>query len=270
MMRKESRMRKEQKVSAAAIATATLTLIVLACTCGPLAAVQGVQGTVGAAQGTLVSAATDFGAALPSLEAGLTEFAPTFEAQLTSVGPTIEAQLTNAGPGFDAALTQAAQAQLTGIAPTAQAGAGGEIRQWASHASATSEYGNPDWAAGQATGEPNTPQCGDYATAWATLSSTGVDALTLAYGAPVTPTRIEIHQSYNPGAITQVDVTTPGGSDRHIVYQAQATPVAECPFVLVIPISGLDVKVGEVVVYLDQTTHPGWNEIDAVELIGVP
>lgn len=258
-------MGNRRKSGATAIAVSAGTMIVLACTCGPLAGLQGVQATVGAAQGTLVAAATE-------IQQGL----PTFEAQLTAAVPTLEAQLTSAAPTLEAVQTQAAQAlptleaQLTGVAPTVQAGLGGEIRQWASRAHATSQYADPAWSAAQAAGAPDTPQCGDIDSAWASADSTGVDTLTLEYDTPVVPARIEIHQTYNPGAITQVDVTIPGGGVTHIVYQAQPKPVTECPFILVIPISGLDVKVGEVILYLDQSAHPSWNEIDAVELIGTP
>ncbi|HEY3226772.1 MAG TPA: hypothetical protein VGK61_07255, partial [Planctomycetota bacterium] len=41
------------------------------------------------------------------------------------------------------------------------------IRQWASGAAASSEFGNPDWAAARATGPPDTPVAGDCRTAWA-------------------------------------------------------------------------------------------------------
>jgi len=147
---------------------------------------------------------------------------------------------------------------------------GDGTRQWAARATASSQYGADSWSASQATGAPDTPECGDLTTAWATAAANGVDWLRLEYDTPVTPKRIEIHQTYNPGAINQVEVTIPGGGVTHIVYQASPAPVEQCPFVLIIPIDNLDVKVGEVIVYLDQTNHTGWNEIDAVELIGVP
>ena len=46
------------------------------------------------------------------------------------------------------------------------------IRQWASSATAGSEYSNTDWSANQATGAPDTPDCGDQETAWAPRKGT--------------------------------------------------------------------------------------------------
>ena len=258
---------------AALIGFGALALIALACTCGPLNTVLGLQATAQSAQGTLGAFATTIDENLPTLEAELTRVGPTLEAQLTEVGPTVEAQLTESGPTLQALQTQTGdllptlQAQLTAILPGLL---GGETRQWAARASASSEYGSSDWAASQAAGAPNSPECGDQLTAWASSASNGVDWLRLEYDTPVTPKQIEIHQSYNPGAITQVDVTIQGGGVTQIVYQAEPQVIEECPYVLVIPVSGIDTKIGEVIVYVDQSAHSGWNEIDAVELIGTP
>ncbi len=261
-----------RRAAATAIGFSTLTLIVLACTCGPLSQLQNLRTQAGTAQ----AFATELNAGLPTLEAGLTEIGPTLEAQLTEIGPTVEAQLTESGPTLEALQTQAAdllptlEAQLTAIGPTLEAGLGGDTHQWAARATASSQFGNPDWSAGQATGAPDTAECGDLPTAWASVASNGVDWLRLEYDTPVVPKQIEIHQTFNPGAINQVDVTIPGGGETQIVYQAHTSVVNTCPFTLVIPISDFQTKIGEVIVYVDQTNHPGWNEIDAVELIGTP
>jgi hypothetical protein len=45
--------------------------------------------------------------------------------------------------------------------------------------------------------------------------------------------------------------------------------VGQCPFVLVIPVEA-DYASNTVIVTVDQTTSPGgWNQIDAVELVGI-
>ena len=258
-----------RRAATTAIGIGTLTLIVLACTCGPLSQLQGQAGTAQAF-------ATALNAGLPTLQAGLTEIGPTIEAQLTELGPTIEAQLTESGPTLEALQTQAGdllptvEAQLTAIGPTLEAGLGGDTHQWASRATASSQYGDPDWSAQQATGAPNTNECGDINTAWASAAPNGVDWLRLEYETPVVPKHIEVHESFSPGAINRVDVAISGGGETQTVYKADPTAVDTCPFTLVIPISDFQTKIGEVIVYLDQTNHPSWNEIDAVELIGTP
>ncbi|MBZ0277204.1 MAG: hypothetical protein K8I60_13735, partial [Anaerolineae bacterium] len=61
----------------------------------------------------------------------------------------------------------------SGSATPPPVGGDGLIRQWASSATATSEYSSPNWSAAQATGAPDTNGCSDLSTAWASASSTG-------------------------------------------------------------------------------------------------
>ena len=51
----------------------------------------------------------------------------------------------------------------------------GTIRQWAVGATASSEYTPTDYTAAEATGSPDTPDYGDYSTAWAPASSDAGD-----------------------------------------------------------------------------------------------
>ncbi len=114
---------------------------------------------------------------------------------------------------------------------------------------------------------PDTASCGDNATAWATSSSDGVDNITLTYATPVVPSQINIYETYNPGAIVKVDVVD-GSGIAATVYTAQEQVVDQCPRTLTIPVSGITSPVNQVVIYLDQTNHNGWDEIDAVEMVG--
>src|SRR5689334_9218519 len=95
--------------------------IALACTCGPLQQAQEVQQTAVAAKATIEAAATTVG-----------------EIQET-VGPITT--------------------MIAGGTPLP----GEEFmdRQWASSATASSQYGDDSWAASQATGAPNVATCGD-------------------------------------------------------------------------------------------------------------
>jgi hypothetical protein len=144
------------------------------------------------------------------------------------------------------------------------------IRQWASSASASSEFGSSDWSAQQAVGEPNTAACGDQITAWASADyGAGVDWLTVDFATPVVPTQINIHESYTPGSIIKVDVIDTN-STIHTVWQGTPASVAQCPRVFVVNVSNVDSKVNSVVISVDQSVLADWDEIDAVELIGTP
>jgi streptogramin lyase len=143
-----------------------------------------------------------------------------------------------------------------------------EIRQWAAGAVASSEYSNPDWAAIQATGEPDTEGCGDYVTAWASLDPDTVEWLELSYDLPVTPTEVNIYQTHTPDQISRVELLDVNGT-YHEVYTA--VPVmTDCPFVLSIPVEDADYQAVGIKITNDQSQiELPWNEIDAVELVGL-
>lgn len=142
-----------------------------------------------------------------------------------------------------------------------------EFRQWASSATATSQYGEDGWSAMQASGAPNTFGCGDLATSWASELSTGQDQLTLMYEVPVVPTEVNIHQSFNPGAITEIELIL-ADSRGTVAVPNSADPGTPCPGVWHIALPEDTAPVNGVIITLDQTITGDWNEIDAVELVG--
>jgi hypothetical protein len=149
---------------------------------------------------------------------------------------------------------------------TAQSGI---IAQWASGAEATSQYGEVDWGAMQATGEPNSLVCADATTAWASASATEQAELTVTFDRPVIPALIHIYQSYYPGSITQVSVIDAETGDiLPIDDSADDTKNEPCPRVFTVAPLAEDAISG-VVISLDQSIGGSWNEIDAVELVGI-
>lgn len=143
------------------------------------------------------------------------------------------------------------------------------IRQWGTGATASSEYSNPGWAAIQAIGAPDTVGCADETTAWASENSYGIDTLQVTYDKPVIPTEINIYESYTPDFVTKVEVLDVRGS-YWVVYSAPGGALDACPYVLNIPVPGFTEYVYGVRVTVDQTNASYWNEIDAVELVGIP
>ena len=247
----------------AVVVGAVLALAALACVCGGLTNVGGrvveniAESTLEAGMGTIEAGLTEVG---PTFEAGLTEIVPTLEAAQTEIGPTLEAAQTEIGPTLEVQLTQGIE--LPEEIP-------GALSQWAVAASASSQYGSDAYSANQATGEPDTPECGDIRTAWASANSSGIDWLRVEYETPVIPVRIAIYETYNPGAIVKVETVNENG-EATTVYQAEAAPVEDCPRVLEVQALGTFEAVNAVVISLDQSNHTGWDEIDAVELVGIP
>lgn len=144
---------------------------------------------------------------------------------------------------------------------------GTEVRQWAVAALASSEWSSPEYSAQQATGAPDTDECGDIETAWASESAAGVDWLELHYAIPVRPIAVNIYETHSPGFIVGLEVIDTSG-DYHTVWEADPTPASACPRVFTILIDGVDFAVSGVRIHLDQSDGGNWDEIDAVELVG--
>jgi hypothetical protein len=145
--------------------------------------------------------------------------------------------------------------------PTPTAG----LRQWATAATAGSEYSNPEWSAMQAIGTPNTTSCGDRSTAWAPRSK-GISPewIGLDYATPVYATMLRVHETYNSGFIFQVDLKDTSGNLHTLWTGTDTTP---CPgwFEIALPKTSFLVKGVKI-----HARISGWEEIDAVELIGEP
>ncbi|MBN1681395.1 MAG: discoidin domain-containing protein [Anaerolineae bacterium] len=173
---------------------------------------------------------------------------------------------TYGGGYFEAAdiMICAADSSLTPVFVSGQ-----EIRQWASSAIATSQYTDTNWSAMQATGAPDAPNCGDYGAAWASSTVNGIDELVVYFDTPVFPTQVNIYQNYNPGAISSITLLLAGGSDGPPV-PFSADPGTSCPgvFTVNIPVELQGQLIEGVAILVDQSNHTGWNEIDAVELVG--
>jgi hypothetical protein len=129
------------------------------------------------------------------------------------------------------------------------------LAQWATSAVASSEY--PDYGPGRATGAPDVTAseisaCTDVTKVWASSATNTEEWLELTYAQAVRPTRIRIHEFWSLGQITRVEVKHADGT-YHTVYSAQPSQATK-----VVRIS------------VDQRARDDWQEIDAVQLIGIP
>jgi hypothetical protein len=197
---------------------------------------------------------------------GLTASAPSAPEEANPTTPPAIPTDTPAAPATVPTDTPVAVEPASTPAPPPAAGA---VRQWATGATASSEYGSDSWSARQATGAPDTMDCGDIQTAWASEASDGVEWLEVTFDTAVVPTEISIRETHSPGFINRVEVKDEMGR-YHTVWEGTPGAVDKCPRVLTIPVSGVDVRVNTVRINLDQTNGGDWDEIDAVELVGVP
>ena len=232
---------------------ALLGLATLACLCGPLGQVQstvtGARDTAGTAQ----AVATGIGDAVATLEVAATGVPTSQSALITRIAPL--------GPTLQAGLEE--------FQPTLAASGLEEYRQWGLSAMASSQRAGLNFSAAQATGPPNTLECGEAETAWASLEPNTQEELTVLFTEPVIPLQVIIHESYNPGFVTQVRLVDIFG-DTPIIYQAAPQLAGTCPRSLTIhvPLNTAAPRAGALIITLDQTAAPSWAQIDAVELVG--
>lgn len=126
------------------------------------------------------------------------------------------------------------------------------------------DKGRP-WSAGQAIGAPDFEPGKDANTAWAPLAENGGEEwLELRYGLAVRIVGVGIHEALNPGAVCRVTAFT-GGAGKTVLWEGQ-TPRPEAGTVLRLKVAG-GVLADRIRICLDTRRVPGWNAIDAVEVV---
>ncbi len=140
-------------------------------------------------------------------------------------------------------------------------------RQWASEATASSAY--EGYEAENATGAPDVEGCRDSQRAWASAAPDSLEELELRFADPVFATQVNIHQNHQPGFITNVELLDTRGNATS-VYTSTAELQEECPNVLEVSFERTERQIVGVRLTIDQRSGANWNEIDAVELVGLP
>jgi hypothetical protein len=137
-------------------------------------------------------------------------------------------------------------------------------------AKASSSYndaqGTAPFAAAQATGVPNVEALGNSGMAWATKTPDGgIEWLELKYAKPVFATAVRIRESLGPGAIIKVELYDEKGTPHTVWSGADATKGLDY---LVVEFQKSAFKTDHVKLTLATNVVPGWQEIDAVQLVG--
>jgi len=118
----------------------------------------------------------------------------------------------------------------------------------------------------QATGEPDTFEEGDLATAWASLRpDNGPEWLKVEFEKEVTVAEVRIRETFNPGAVTKVTAFDKDGNEQ-VLWEGRE-PQHQVPGDFVAA-ANKETASKSVKIYLDTRLVPGWNEIDAVQLVG--
>jgi hypothetical protein len=142
--------------------------------------------------------------------------------------------------------------------------------QWAIEATASSTYndakGTDSFSANQATGAPNVDQFGDNAMAWAPKTQdAGIEWLDLKYPKPVYATAVRVRESCGSGAVIKIELFDEQGT-AHTAW-AGNDPTTDLNY-LAVKLPKTAYKTAHVKVTLATNVVHGWNEVDAVQLVG--
>ena len=183
-------------------------------------------------------------------------------------------------PGAPAAATGSADAGASAETTAKMAAADWALKQdeikkdpngqWAIQAAASSTYndahGTDSWSANQATGAPNVENYGDNGAAWTSKTQDGgIEWLDLKYPRPVYATQVRVRESCGSGAVIKIEVYDEQGG-AHAVWQGN-DPTTELNY-LMVKFPKTTFKTDRVKVTLATNVVSGWNEIDAVQLLG--
>jgi hypothetical protein len=122
------------------------------------------------------------------------------------------------------------------------------------------------WGPEQATGAPDTPEAEDAPTAWSPLEpDTGAEWLLVHFEKKVSIVEVRVRESWNPGAVTRVSALYEDGTSS-LLWQGN-DPTARAPEDFVVRV-GAEVTGQSILIEMDTARRPGWNAVDAVELVG--
>ncbi len=125
-----------------------------------------------------------------------------------------------------------------------------------------------NWSPLQATGVPNSTGGDDEATAWAPLEkNSGPEWLEVDFDPPLMAHAVRVHESFNAGAL--VELVLIGDAGEELAHIPVPRTSRQAPTVVEVGFAVPAAPVRTVRLELDTSLVPGWNEIDAVELVGV-
>lgn len=206
---------------------------------------------------------------LPALDDELFEARERASNRLTALGPSVLPKIDALLRGELSAETRARLQDVARRLKGVEEDAEGRLHQWAEGAAASSEYEADRWSARQATGRPDTEEGGDRPTAWASKDADGgQEWLELRYALELRPSRIRVHETYNPGAVVKAEALAADGTWTAL-WAGKAAP-REGQGWLTIEVRPGAAPTRTIRLTIDSAAVAGWNEIDAVELIGDP
>jgi hypothetical protein len=124
------------------------------------------------------------------------------------------------------------------------------------------------WNAIQVLGAPNTFTHGDHGTAWApAIQNNSFEWISVGFDTAVYANGATIRETYNNGFVYRIDAIDTLG-DLHTVWSGTDTSVPGVAFDFTVAWASTSYLVNGLKVYVDTRHTSGWEEIDAIRLLG--
>ena len=143
--------------------------------------------------------------------------------------------------------------------------------QWATGATASSEYSPTRHTAAQATGAPNVTVAGDSTNAWChAQKDTGSVWLEVAFTRPVHATEVRVRQNNAAGTIVRIEAIDTDGL-THLWWEGTdplVPPAVRQIHWFAVRVPKTEYQVTKIRITLNLAAVRGWKQIDAVQLVG--
>jgi len=148
-----------------------------------------------------------------------------------------------------------------------------KMKQYADHVIGySSQYSSSSWSAARALGMQNVyPDYGDYNNAWASLTADGKrEYLELGFDTVQTVFKIEVYETYNPGAVDSVFLRDAASNKWKLVYSKPAKEdlPEEARIFTIYLIEETNYLADAIRIAINSPQVASWNEIDAVAITG--
>jgi hypothetical protein len=129
----------------------------------------------------------------------------------------------------------------------------------------STQYAIDNWSAAQALGAPDVwPANGDQVKAWASTGADDrVEFLEVGLARPVALSAVEVYETFNPGAVSEIELIAASGK-RIVVHRAAAAAAGEAAVRKRVDFACTAEPIVAVRVTIDSPRVAGWNEIDAI------
>ncbi len=143
--------------------------------------------------------------------------------------------------------------------------------QWAASVRAvSSEWSPTSWSAFNVLGAPDVyPQHGDLAKAWASREQDApTEFIEVGFAEPAHASALQVAQTFNPGAIAAVELITASGQHIQIAGAPNTFVAGSTSRIDTFSTACTSEPIVAARVTLNSAAVPGWNEIDAIGLVG--